>query len=268
MVARQTCAVPRRLRRRRAVTRARDGRSIAPACDLGKHRRIVLSASSVVVRCDGDTATEVLLKAADTGPSAVAAGAPAPASDSFLRRSSRRSQRRERRLRQMHAMKHLVIRPSPHAMPLLVFVNPKSGGKQGAQLMQGFQFLLNPVQIFDLTKGGPRPALRMFRALPNFRILVCGGDGTVGWVLSALDDAEIGQGRRGAMPHAPPFGAACTRSHAFTHVRACTEPRPPVALIPLGTGNDLSRALSWGPGYANEPLTGILGEVEVPSGPA
>ncbi|XP_077466029.1 diacylglycerol kinase theta [Stigmatopora argus] len=114
--------------------------------------------------------------------------------------------------------------------PLLVFVNTKSGGLKGKELLYAFRKILNPHQVFDLSLGGPLPGLHTFRALPRFRVLVCGGDGTVGWVLSALEDLR--------------------------HRLVCQD--PPVAIVPLGTGNDLSRVLRWGAGYGGEDPSRVL----------
>ncbi|XP_047025607.1 diacylglycerol kinase theta isoform X3 [Helicoverpa armigera] len=113
--------------------------------------------------------------------------------------------------------------------PLLVFVNVKSGGCQGLELISSFRKLLNPYQVFDLENGGPLPGLYVFRHIPNYKILVCGGDGTIGWVLQCLDN--VGQ------------DSQCSN--------------PPCAIVPLGTGNDLARTLRWGSGYTGceDPLS-------------
>ncbi|XP_059484692.1 eye-specific diacylglycerol kinase-like isoform X6 [Neocloeon triangulifer] len=125
-----------------------------------------------------------------------------------------------------------VIKPIPtvSVKPVIVFINPRSGGNQGAKLLQKFQWLLNPRQVFDLTQGGPNMGLDMFRKVPNLRVLACGGDGTVGWVLSILDQLGF-------------------------------SPPPAVGVLPLGTGNDLARALGWGGGYTDEPISKILSNI-------
>jgi diacylglycerol kinase family enzyme len=71
---------------------------------------------------------------------------------------------------------------------LLIFVNRRSGGGQGAALYaQLLRAGVSPLQIYDLGNGGPAQGLRNLAHVPGSRILVCGGDGTAGWLLSELD---------------------------------------------------------------------------------
>ncbi|CAH2980291.1 unnamed protein product [Chilo suppressalis] len=99
-------------------------------------------------------------------------------------------------------------------IPLIIFANPKSGSNRSDEILSLFRGLLNPLQVVDLSRTAPETVVRW---LPSrCRVLAVGGDGTVAWILNSLLSA--------------------------THVRAS------VAIMPMGTGNDLSRVLGWGSG--------------------
>lgn len=85
-----------------------------------------------------------------------------------------------------------IVKPHGSSFsPLLVFVNSKSGDNQGVKFLRRFKQLLNPAQVFDLISTGPSLGLRLFRHFDPFRILICSGDGSVGWVLSEIDRLKM-----------------------------------------------------------------------------
>lgn len=65
--------------------------------------------------------------------------------------------------------------PSTHT-PILVFINPRSGGLYGSQLLPRFRRLLHPIQVVNLQDKNPQEVLKNYLQVENLRILVCGGD--------------------------------------------------------------------------------------------
>lgn len=116
-------------------------------------------------------------------------------------------------------------------VPLLCFVNSKSGGRQGEYFRYELRHLLNPVQVVDLKDIDPVQSLKAFANVPRFRVLVAGGDGTLGWVLSAIEQVT--------WKHHPPA----------------------VAILPIGTGNDLAIELGWLAPLRTNALNVILEKV-------
>ncbi|CAF3786226.1 unnamed protein product [Rotaria socialis] len=116
--------------------------------------------------------------------------------------------------------------------PLIVFINKISGGRKGESIYRRLLRLLNPRQIFLLENNDNiKQALSIYSSLRNTRISICGGDGSVGWVLNVLAET-------------------CSSLN-----------NPPVSICPLGTGNDLSRVLGWGRCYSAKQLLTMLQQV-------
>ncbi|KAJ0017801.1 hypothetical protein Pint_11760 [Pistacia integerrima] len=117
------------------------------------------------------------------------------------------------------------------ACPVIVFINSRSGGQLGGELLVSYRSLLNENQVLDLGEKAPDKVLHELYAnleklrhagdflaaeiLKKLRIIVAGGDGTAGWLLGVVSDLKL--------------------SHP-----------PPIATVPLGTGNNLPFAFGWG----------------------
>ncbi|XP_046569665.1 diacylglycerol kinase epsilon-like [Haliotis rubra] len=135
--------------------------------------------------------------------------------------------------------KHLIVKsvrkPSiPEWSPLIVIANRKSGNNDGEHVLQAFRAILNPAQVIDLHDIPPESGLEWCHLLPLIpvRVLVCGGDGTIGWVLKSIEKLQF-------------------------------KKPPRVCILPLGTGNDLSRVLGWGEGYTGDvQVTDVLSQLK------
>ncbi|KAF7402446.1 hypothetical protein HZH66_004713 [Vespula vulgaris] len=143
--------------------------------------------------------------------------------------SKRRRMRRKLEL-------HSVIKPNWHGWnPLIVVGNRKSGNNDSEEILSLFRGLLNPAQVMDLAEQDPTTVLTWCRLLGDTpcTVLVAGGDGTIAWLLNIIHKLQL-------------------------------NPIPAVAILPLGTGNDLSRVLRWGKEHdSNLDPTEILQKIQL-----
>ena len=97
--------------------------------------------------------------------------------------------------------------------------------------MLEYRFISNMLEYYKITEKFIDFNFISSILVIHFYLLACGGDGTVGWILSVMDSMKS----------------------SFPRGR-----RPAIGIIPLGTGNDLSRSLNWGGKYRDKPLRKVL----------
>ena len=112
--------------------------------------------------------------------------------------------------------------------PILVFINPASGAGLGQMFISACEtipdihFVKLPDEVSTFAE-----TYRDLLQNHDLRIISAGGDGTANWVVSLL-------------------------SHVFP--LNSDEWKPPIAVCPFGTGNDLSRSLGWGTGFTESDV--------------
>ncbi|XP_056167127.1 diacylglycerol kinase 5-like isoform X1 [Syzygium oleosum] len=136
------------------------------------------------------------------------------------------------------------------ACPVVVFVNSNSGGRRGGDLIVTYRTLLNKNQVFDLGETAPGEVLQQLyenleilkqdgdplasEIQKRLKLIVAGGDGTANWLLGVVSDLKLPQ-------------------------------PPPVATVPLGTGNNLPFSFGWGkknPGVDRRSVMSFLSQVK------
>jgi len=119
---------------------------------------------------------------------------------------------------------------------IVAYVNSGSGGGKGSVIYGDLVTILGKDHVFDLKDcrkdNMPEDHLFKFALDPMVRVLACGGDGTIGWIETAIDKVW-----EKVLGPDVTLGLTSYADHL------------PVAIIPLGTGNDLSRSFGWGGTY-------------------
>lgn len=142
---------------------------------------------------------------------------------------------RTRKAPTLHVKEITAIPQWANWCPLIVIANVKSGSSEADEVASLFRHVLNPIQIFTLSSHGPAEALQLVKLSPvKCRILVCGGDGSVAWVLNTIQEMSL-------------------------------DDKVSVAICPIGTGNDLSRVMGWGAEISDSDLVSpdkLIGKIK------
>lgn len=113
--------------------------------------------------------------------------------------------------------------------PMIAFCNSKSGGGRGKVVLESLGVTIGKERVFDLVSDSSPPDIlgrKQFvdeaLSAEGLRVLVCGGDGTMTWIMASVDAVRETQN----------LGEF--------------EYKVLVSMMPLGTGNDLARTFGWG----------------------
>eukprot|EP00913_Durusdinium_trenchii_P012514 g11750.t1 len=106
---------------------------------------------------------------------------------------------------------------------IMAFVNTGSGNRKVSQAIKNqLSAILN--HRFTISGRGEEDYLAGHPQISQLRFLVCGGDGTVTWVLHEIEELK----------------------EEHPHLFANFQEEPAIGVVPAGTGNDLARSLGWG----------------------
>ncbi|KII72242.1 Diacylglycerol kinase eta [Thelohanellus kitauei] len=99
--------------------------------------------------------------------------------------------------------------------PVFVIINIRGGSNKGIEFIRAFKYIFNRIQVWEIPIYPLKKILRLLKNI-KFHLIIGGGDGTIGWVMSEIQIAGI----------------------PSNNVK--------ITVLPLGTGNDFSRAFGWG----------------------
>uniref|UniRef100_A0A7S0RMR8 Diacylglycerol kinase n=1 Tax=Pyramimonas obovata TaxID=1411642 RepID=A0A7S0RMR8_9CHLO len=135
-----------------------------------------------------------------------------------------------------------IAKRPPGPVPHVCFmVNLKSGVGRGADLCQTLKSV-DDVTVIDLQKLCPTPdilrgqvlkVIQLHHRAQGIRIVAAGGDGTVSWVASLIEEA-------------------CQKLNIDN---------VPMAVLPCGVGNEVSRCTGFGASYGGESLENFVVDV-------
>jgi len=135
-----------------------------------------------------------------------------------------------------------LVRYQAEQTPICFLVNARSGGKKGETLLRAFQkfprcYMFNIQDLWGTEQGQCTPEIldKLMKVLrmDHVRVVVGGGDGTVSFVCRLLEFLHLEYRYDETIDQEQLRGTV-----------------PPIAILPIGVGNELSRCIGWSSGFS------------------